>query len=487
MMGMTDRERTVWHVPVDKIRLPRLVFSSRSLSGYFFSRMSTVFCCLLAVVAVTSLLSIRPSQGQSGKSDYALGPQDKVRVRAFEWRASLDQVYEWSALNSEYLVGAGGKVSLPLVGEIPATDRTTGELAVAIGQALKARIGLAEAPDVSVEVVQFRPIYILGDVERPGEYAYRPDLTVLQAISVAGGMARARDGLRLERELIATEGDLDLLDSELVATLARRARLDSELMGREEIALPGELKQRATDASLIAMLHQESLLFQSRKAAVETQVKALEQLKVSLEMEAASLTKQIAVHDGQGRLMDEELAQVSQLYGQGLTTSARKLGVERNAAQLRGERLRLEANLARVNQEAKKTDISILELRNRRLNEITSELRQTQAKLGEITQRMKTAQRLLSESKAGATRLVAARAAQQQQSSPGYTIVRRRLGRSIELQAEETTLVEPGDTIRVESVTTREAGQQAAKMPGSRGPVSRPEDAKGAGTVRIQY
>jgi polysaccharide biosynthesis/export protein len=453
----------------------------------------TAFCCLLAVIAASGLLSISPLRGESGKSgDYTLGSQDKVRVRAFEWRASLDQVYEWSALNSEYVIGAGGKVSLPLVGEIAATDKTTGELAAAIGEALKNRIGLARAPDVSVEVVQFRPIYVVGDVERPGEYAYRPGLSVLQAISIAGGLARVRDAgaLRLERELITTKGDLDVLESELVATLARRARLDSELEGLEEMALPGELKQRAQDASLMAMLHQESLLFQSRKAAVETQVKALEQLRASLDMEAASLTKQIAAHDSQVRLMDEELAKVSQLYSQGLSTSARKLGLQRNAAQLLGERLRLESGLARVNQEARKTDITILELRNRRLNEITSELRQSQAKLGEITQRMKTAERLLSESRASALRLVAAQAPEAQQASlPGIVIVRSRLGRSTEVEAAETTPVEPGDTVKVEWVSTRESRRRdTAKTTGSQGPVSERKAAKAADdAMRIRY
>jgi protein involved in polysaccharide export with SLBB domain len=479
---MRDRERTC-QCASGKIR-PR---------PYVLSPRSAVFCCLLAVMVLSGLPPIPRSQGDSAmSSDYALGPQDKVRVRAFEWRASLDQVFEWSALNSEYVVGAGGKVSLPLVGEIPATGKTTGELAVAIGGALKARIGLAEGPDVSVEVVQFRPLYVVGDVERPGEYAYRPGLTVLQAISIAGGMARVRDAglLRLGRELIATKGDLGLLESELVSTLARKARLESELAGLDEIALPGELNLRALDGTLIALLHQEGLLFQSRKAAVDTQAKALEQLKASLEMEAASLAKQIAAHDSQIRLMDEELAKVSQLYSKGLSTAARKLGLERNAAQLLGERLRLEAGLARVNQEARKTDISILELRNRRLNDVTTELRQTEVKLGEITQRKETAERLLSESRASSSQLVAARTTNAQQGIlPRYTIVRPRRGGSVELEATEATLVEPGDTIKVESAAAREARLEVAKKQDRRSaPASpQPEDEKGEDATRIGY
>src|ERR1700675_710829 len=103
-----------------------------------------------------------------------------------------------------------GKVSLPLIGELSAAGKTPGELASAIGDALKARIGLVEPPDVSVEVVHFRPFYILGDIEKPGEYAFRPGLTVLQAVSIAGGIPKVSGlgSMRLERESIATRGDL---------------------------------------------------------------------------------------------------------------------------------------------------------------------------------------------------------------------------------------------------------------------------------------
>jgi protein involved in polysaccharide export with SLBB domain len=183
--------------------------------------------------------------GPVGSSDYTLGSLDKIRLKVFEWRASRDEIFEWTAFNAEYTVGAGGKISLPLIGDMAAAGKSPTELAQAIGQALRTRIGLAEPPSISVEVVQFRPFYIVGDVERPGEYAYRPGLTLLQAITIAGGMPRAKNlsPARLERESISTRGDLRLLEGDLVATMARKARLTSELQASDEIAIPDELNE----------------------------------------------------------------------------------------------------------------------------------------------------------------------------------------------------------------------------------------------------
>ena len=95
--------------------------------------------------------------------DYRLGPLDKVRIRAFEWRASRDEVHDWKAINSDsYTIGAGGLLSVPLIGQVRASGLQTAELARVIGERLKQRLGLVDAPDVSVEVTKFPPVLHRG-------------------------------------------------------------------------------------------------------------------------------------------------------------------------------------------------------------------------------------------------------------------------------------------------------------------------------------
>ncbi|TIQ34918.1 MAG: polysaccharide export protein, partial [Mesorhizobium sp.] len=141
-------------------------------------------------VVVSAVMSLACMLGVSAANakDYVLGPQDKLRVKVYEWRASRDTIFGWDAINDEYTVGPNGSVSLPLVGEIKAAGLTTGEIANSIGYRLMKSVGLMRKPDTAVEIVQYRPFYVVGKVTQSGEFAYRPGLTVLQALSIAGGL-----------------------------------------------------------------------------------------------------------------------------------------------------------------------------------------------------------------------------------------------------------------------------------------------------------
>jgi protein involved in polysaccharide export with SLBB domain len=414
----------------------------------------------LALGLCTSLLqssAIAAGQTETG-NEYLLGPQDRIRLKVLEWRASRDEVFEWSALNAEYSIGAGGQLSLPIIGEVVAGGKTPKELATAIGVGLKEHVGFIEAKHIGVEVVQYRPFYVYGIIERPGEYSFRPGLTVLQAVTIAGGASRLGEAgsVRLAREIIATKGDINLLRMELASGLARKARLLAELDELSDVQKPEHPDSRVEDSTLDDSLYLEGLLFHSRKDGFEAQVGVLGQLQASLEQESTSLSAQLVVHDKQIQLLNEELQAVATLYSKQLTTAPRKLALERNAAQLQGERIRLETSIARANQEVRKTELSLLELKSRRLNEITSDLRQTQSKLEETTRRLATAEGLFYESEVVAARTMSLNAPEQ--TKPLYTLIRRKSNQMLELSANENTFIEPGDTLKIEVPATSASG-----------------------------
>ena len=107
---------------------------------------------------------------------YKLGVGDKLRV----------MVFDEPSLTGEYEVGADGGVAFPLVAGIPASGQTPDELAKALTAKLAAG-GYVLNPRVAVEVLNYRPFYILGEVAKPGEYPYAGQLSLLQAIAKAGG------------------------------------------------------------------------------------------------------------------------------------------------------------------------------------------------------------------------------------------------------------------------------------------------------------
>jgi len=96
-------------------------------------------------------------------------------------------VYEQAELSRSYSVDRAGKLAFPLVGSVQARGMTVKQLEAGI--AAKLRGGFLRNPDVSVEVAQYRPFYIMGEVGRAGQYAYVPGMTIQNAIASAGGFS----------------------------------------------------------------------------------------------------------------------------------------------------------------------------------------------------------------------------------------------------------------------------------------------------------
>ncbi len=107
--------------------------------------------------------------------DYTLDTGDRLRV----------VVFGQEGLTNAYLVDAAGCIDVPLIGQVLARGATTDELAHRI--AARLRNGFIREPHVAVEVVAYRPFFILGEVIQPGQYPYVPRMTAETAVAIAGG------------------------------------------------------------------------------------------------------------------------------------------------------------------------------------------------------------------------------------------------------------------------------------------------------------
>jgi polysaccharide export outer membrane protein len=108
---------------------------------------------------------------------YLLDTGDRLRV----------VVYDQPSLTNIYEVDQSGRVSMPLIADVDARGATTDELA----QRIEARLATAylREPDVTVEVSAYRPFFVLGEVQTPGQFAYVPGITAETAIAMAGGFS----------------------------------------------------------------------------------------------------------------------------------------------------------------------------------------------------------------------------------------------------------------------------------------------------------
>lgn len=117
--------------------------------------------------------------------EYLLGAGDKLRVI----------VFGEESLSGEFVLDGGGRLAMPLVGTFEAAGRTTTQLEADL--AARLRNGFLQNPRVAIEIGSYRPFYILGEVEKPGEYPFANGLTVLNAVATAGGFAPLSDRTRV--------------------------------------------------------------------------------------------------------------------------------------------------------------------------------------------------------------------------------------------------------------------------------------------------
>jgi polysaccharide export outer membrane protein len=155
---------------------------------------------LIFVAAVGLALAASASPSSAADSAYMLGSGDKVKVTVF---GETD-------LSGEYQVDGSGVLAFPLVGEVRAGGGTARKLESEIAKKLSN--GFLKNPTVSVEVLSYRPFFILGEVKQPGSYPYKNGLNVLNAVALAGGYTyRAKSNVWV----ITRSGDKEYQDREV--------------------------------------------------------------------------------------------------------------------------------------------------------------------------------------------------------------------------------------------------------------------------------
>lgn len=384
---------------------------------------------------------------QAGAEEYQLGTMDKLKIRVAEWQTAEGAVRDWSVVTGEYTVGPSGALSLPFIGDLPAAGKTTTEVGEAIGEKMQTLFGLRDRPSASVELAQYRPLYLSGEVEKPGEYPFAPNLTVLKAISLGGGLRRSESGQRFARDYINANGDSSVQTAERNRLLIRRARLQAEIADKQGIELPKDLQGVPGIDKLLA---NETALMSSRDRRQKLQLKSLADLKALLESEIQSLAKKSETQNRQMELAAEDREKVESLAEKGLALSQRKLSLEQRVAELQSALLDIDTASLKAKQDVSKAAQDETNLRNDWDAQLAQDLQNTEAELDTLQIKLGTSRDLMAEAL-----LQSAEAAQSKDNTAdaviAYSIIRERDGKPTEIAADENTPVLPGDVIKVQA------------------------------------
>jgi polysaccharide export outer membrane protein len=143
-----------------------------------------------AISALRASFAASPRSTYAPQAAYAAAPMPVAYDTAYRLDAGDKLrvvVYGQEGLTNTYAIDAGGSITMPLIGAVPARGRTPAGLAAEISG--KLRSGYIRDPSVAVEVESYRPFFILGEVAAPGQYPYVPNMSVESAVAIAGGFS----------------------------------------------------------------------------------------------------------------------------------------------------------------------------------------------------------------------------------------------------------------------------------------------------------
>ncbi len=370
-----------------------------------------------------------------------LVPQTKFRVKVIQWLPLKGAYEEWSALGGEFIVPGNGEVALPVIGLVPIAKMDNAALAEDIAKRLQEKTGLVKKPDVSVEVVEYPPFYVLGDVAKPGEYRFRDGLTVLQAVALSGGERRAQQ----TADEIRLAGELRALEDEAMRRMARIARLEAESTGAKEIRFPA--LDHSDSTATASIINQERMIFSARAEEIERQTASLSDLRALLGSEIEVLKEKSAALENSIKSTDKELTGVKSLIAKGFAAASRQSDLERALADRRVDQLDLATEIMRARQGMAEATRNLEGIKSRRRTEVALELQTEQAALVQNRLKRDLTQRLL----------VDALSPEPTKGGNGvsFTIRRDVEGRSTTIAAEDRTLLEPGDVLDVTYADTK--------------------------------
>jgi len=409
---------------------------------------------LLIAIALTLFLDYGvPSLAEP--SDYTVHAGDKLKIR-------VNQLPE---LSGEFTVSSTGKIFMPSVGEILVDGLSINDVSARISDSLIAG-GHSEKAETMVDLLQSLPIFVLGDVQRPGEYPFRPGLTVLRAVSLAGGHFRLSDPglLRLERDAFTARGELAVLLKRVNYLLARRARMHAELEDQSEIVFPPELAQKASDPTIAQLLAEERSILSTNRETLRSQLDGFEKSRALYEREIQAITGQIEAGKREAESVRKEFAEINMLRQKGLSSWSRELTLERTQAQLMAAEQGLQALILRAQQNIAQLAQRTSELKSERRVKLNAELQQTRQELEENHGRIETTRKLMMEAEVTAPAMAVRRISRGQDYS--FLIVRTQDGKATSLPADENTPLQPGDVIKVDrhDPTSEQLGAESMSM-----------------------
>lgn len=407
-------------------------------------RRSNALSCI-PVVLWAAIVVLAGTEGSLG-AQYRLAPGDTVEV-------SVGGVPDQ---RNRAQIQIDGTIAVPGVGTVEVAGLTPAELQTRMETLLQSRVLRQRSPDgreqtfvvkpgdVIANIVEYRPIYVTGDVLTPGQQAYRSSMTVRQAVAVAGGFSLLRSRTQPGTDPADLMRDYQSLSTEYVKEYIHIARVNAELKG-EDTFEPTSPREISLPASAINPILQSEV--QSLKTAQADYRKERSFLEDAVKQSDAQLVTLKKQQDGEEKGVqadEEELERVGKLFSAGSLTSPRVTESRRALLLSSTRRLQTTVELMRLQRQREEFLRQIERIASQRAVTLLRELKDSNVRLADLQIRMQAlSQKLQPLGGAGAVPIGTS------DLRPDVTIVRKVGQQWNRIAALVDFDVEPGDVVDI--------------------------------------
>jgi polysaccharide export outer membrane protein len=350
-----------------------------------------------------------------------------------------------------------GTISFPALGTITAAGLSPLEVQAKIQATLATRVFRVRMPDgredaiiiepndVIATVVEYRPIYVNGDVSKPGEHPYRPQMTVRQAVALSGGFDVLHATINNPYlEVADLRSEYDSLWAEVAKAEMQVARLRAELGGNQNLdqsAVADSPLARSTIAEIVRL---ESEELKVRLADYEREKAYLQRSVDQTAAEIGVLSEQESKEE-QGTEADaDELKRASDLYSRGTLTSTRVTDARRAVLLSSTRKLQITAQLMQVRKQQDDFARQLQRLDDQRKIKLLQELQDANVKLAQTRAKLEGVREKLEYSAQVRSQLTRAAS-----GSPQITVMRKSEKGWGRTSANEDFELQPGDVVEI--------------------------------------
>lgn len=319
---------------------------------------------------------------------------EPVRYEVTTGDTLLITVYGDAGLTGTFPVSTEGTIGYPILGNVTVTGRTVGEISDEISDLLKEHIANLS---VAVAVKEYAPVFILGDVQRPGKQEFRPGMIVLELFALGGGLKdRLATGDVTEAQLATLRQDYADMGLQVFAQTIRRARLQAELS--DGAFQPDvDFSNIRDKAGAQGIIDSEQQMYAARLAAYTAELKSTELQKISYVEEIETLKKSSGLRNEELALLSEDVDAASKLMERGLSPKTAVREKQREISATNRDALEAGSFLARAQQNLSSIEGRLQTLKDTRRNDAAQGLREVELDLLRLKRKMEFDQQSLAE------------------------------------------------------------------------------------------